>query len=91
MTSRVDMIIKGRVQGVGYRYFTIHHAKELGITGHVKNCPDGTVSVVAEGDEKDLLKFMAHLKEGPAMASVSHISQDWKEPTQSFSGFTVGF
>jgi acylphosphatase len=91
MTSRVDMIIEGRVQGVGFRHFTLHHANELGISGSVKNRPDGTVSVIAEGEEEALLQFIAYLKQGPAMSHVSQIRQDWKEATQSFSDFNVEF
>ncbi|HKI88828.1 MAG TPA: acylphosphatase, partial [Draconibacterium sp.] len=60
-----EINIKGRVQGVGFRYFTQKKANEFHIKGWVKNSPDGRVEIVAQGDETDVNTFIDHLKMGP--------------------------
>jgi len=63
-------IITGRVQGVGYRYFACREAEALGVTGHVRNLPDGSVEVVAEADRERLEAFAGRLREGPPFGRV---------------------
>ncbi len=63
--------IKGKVQGVGYRYFAYRIAKEFGITGYAKNIWDGSVEVVAEGDKDKIELLNKHLKQGPSMSRVT--------------------
>ena len=65
--------IHGRVQGVGFRHSTLRTAVSLGIKGYVKNLYDGTVEVLAEGDEKSMNKFLNYLKTGPRMARVERV------------------
>ena len=62
-------IVKGRVQGVGFRYFTHRVARELGVRGRVKNLPNGTVEVYAEGDEDPMEQFLTGIKKGHPWAS----------------------
>ena len=68
-------IVQGRVQGVGYRYFVRRQAETLGVTGYARNRPDGTVEVVAEGDESSLRDFEERLRSGPDFASVSGVDR----------------
>ncbi len=68
-------IVQGRVQGVGYRYFTRRQAEALGITGYARNRPDGSVEVVAEGTDEALRDFEARLRAGPDFASVSGLDR----------------
>jgi len=65
--------IHGRVQGVGFRHSTLRTAISLGIKGYVKNLYDGTVEVLAEGDEKSMSQFLNYLKTGPRMAQVEKV------------------
>lgn len=67
------IIVTGRVQGVSYRYFTKKHANKLGIKGYVINREDGSVEVVAQGEKKDLEKFVEKLRRGPLFSKVKSI------------------
>ncbi|MFB6355374.1 MAG: acylphosphatase [bacterium] len=90
--QRMELSIKGRVQGVGFRNFTVKTAKKLsGTTGWVKNESDGTVSLVAEGpmDELDTLKEA--VEEGPSFANVTGIEENRTSPTGTFDTFKVRY
>jgi tRNA pseudouridine55 synthase len=81
--------IYGKVQGVGYRYFTEKIAKKLNILGYVKNLEDGTVEVVAQGKEEDLQKFIEQLKIGPFLAKVEKIDIIFKKPKDIYLYFEI--
>jgi len=83
-----DIIIKGRVQGVGYRYFALRTAQNLGLKGYVKNNPDGSVLIVAEGEEVLLKKFVAHCKTGPGWAYVDKVKVT-EFPVQGYDEFCI--
>jgi acylphosphatase len=68
-------VVQGRVQGVGYRYFVLRSAEELGLAGYARNQPDGTVEVVAEGEPAALAQLEDRLKEGPSFAHVSGVDR----------------
>lgn len=68
-------IVKGEVQGVGYRITTYLNATRLGITGSVKNLPNDNVEVFAQGDEKIIDNFKKYLKMGSSMSEVSEIEE----------------
>ena len=76
----VVLQIFGRVQGVGFRYYTQKKAAELGITGFVKNLPDGSVHVEAEANEDDLETFVDWCGIGPSWARVSRIDRQNAPP-----------
>jgi acylphosphatase len=63
-------LVRGRVQGVGYRYFVMREAGALGVSGFARNLPDGSVEVVAEGADEVLQSFEERLREGPSFAEV---------------------
>jgi len=81
-------VISGRVQGVGFRYFTEATAAREGILGWVRNTPDGRVEVVAEGDAEALERFERSLRHGPRGARVERVDVDDTSPTGE-TGFTV--
>ncbi len=86
--KRVRIIIDGRVQGVGFRYFVSKQAGEHNIKGHVRNLFDGRVEVDAEGEGDNLNRFIIDCRRGPTMARVDEfIIHD--VPTFGFSKFSV--
>lgn len=88
---RYEIIVKGRVQGVGFRAFTESIAENLGVKGYVRNLPDGTVEVVAEADKQTLDELCRKLKDGPGMAYVDELAITEKESTGEFRDFSVKF
>ncbi len=77
MIKALHMVISGRVQGVGFRYFVYHQAHENGITGYVRNLPSGNVEVLANGESGSLERFKEILAIGPPSALVRDISEEW--------------
>ncbi len=68
-------VVRGRVQGVGFRYFALQSARELGVAGFARNLPDGSVEVLAEADEAALAALETRLREGPAFARVQLVER----------------
>ena len=66
--------VRGRVQGVGFRYFTVKEARSLGITGFVKNMPDGSVYIEAEGAVNKLNEFVQWCHNGPGIVTSVQVS-----------------
>ncbi len=85
----VRISIYGRVQMVGFRYFTVHHALSLGITGYVKNRVDGSLEVVASGSQDALKDLYTILSEGPRLARVEHMELEDIENTDTYKTFTI--
>jgi acylphosphatase len=73
MPARLEATVRGRVQGVGFRYFVVRLAMELGVVGWVANAPDGSVVIVAEGHAGALDAFEAGLRAGPTGAVVEAV------------------
>ncbi len=88
---RARMRVRGVVQGVGYRYFVRSRAIALGLSGYVRNLPDGTVEIVAEGDKSVVSAFIGELRTGPRYATVDSIDLHWEEPEKDFRGFDYTF
>ena len=86
---RVDLGIHGRVQGVYYRASAHRQARTLGLRGYVENLDDGSVGVVAEGEESAIEKFIAWCRIGPPSARVSRIDITRTPPTGEFTDFEV--
>ena len=87
--SRVHVIISGDVQGVGFRAWAMHLAKELHLVGWVTNREDDTVEVVAEGEKLDLVDFANQCHKGPELAAVKTVDIQWEKPTGEFMSFEV--
>lgn len=68
-------VARGRVQGVGFRYFALKLAETLGVTGFVRNLPDGGVEIVAEAREAVLVQFEEELRKGPSFGRVEHLDR----------------
>jgi len=82
-------LVSGRVQGVGFRWFVIEAASAEGITGWVRNSPDGTVEVVAEGDAESMERFERRVRRGPGRARVDDVTTDVLAPTGRFPTFSA--
>jgi acylphosphatase len=77
MKKEFRAIARGHVQMVNYRHFTSREAKKLELVGTVCNLPDGSVEIVAEGEEENLLQFIEKLKRGPFFARVRDLEVIW--------------
>jgi acylphosphatase len=89
---RITACAKGRVQGVGYRYFVTDCARETGVSGFVKNMPDGSVTIVAEGSDAALDQFVRMVQtHGDAATSVDRLELTRSKSTGEFSGFGIRF
>jgi acylphosphatase len=71
--KRVRITIRGRVQGVGFRYAAVSEARRLGLTGWARNQPDGSVEIVADGPAETIDAFLAWCRTGPSMARVREV------------------
>jgi acylphosphatase len=85
----VHVIVRGLVQGIGFRDFARHHAGTLGLTGYAKNLADGSVEVVAEGSRDDLEQWLSEVAAGPHGAEVREVDVEWDAATGEFSGFRI--
>ena len=88
-TGRIEATVRGRVQGVGFRWYVSRLASRLQLTGWVANESDGSVRVVAEGRDAALADLLEALERGPSGAFVADVSVDRLEPTGSFQGFEI--
>lgn len=81
--------IAGRVQGVAYRAYVQEAATALNLVGWVKNRPDGTVTVLAQGKPEDLKEFVEYLNEGSLHAKVEAVAVEWQNVDKTFTEFSV--
>ena len=86
---RLDATIRGRVQGVGYRYFVVRRALDLGLVGWVANLADGSVRCVAEGPASAIDDLEAALREGPTGALVDDVNLVRMPATGEFERFSI--
>jgi len=89
--KRIIIKVYGHVQGVFFRYSTRKIARRLGLTGFVKNMPDGSVYIVSEGHENKLKELLKFSKKGPEHAWVEKVEFDYKEPKHEYVGFEYLF
>jgi len=85
------ILVSGLVQGVGYRYFTYNKAYEYGLTGYVKNLPNGDVLVEVEGDEGMIDEFIKELRIGPMTAHVRDIVVEKSKYIIGYDKFDIAF
>lgn len=81
----------GRVQGVFFRAFVAGHARDLGLTGYVRNLPDGSVEVLAEGAPEMLEELLEYLHEGPPAARVERVAVAWPEYSGDYRSFSISY
>lgn len=92
MTSspqRIEVVVRGVVQGVGFRYFVLRRANRLAITGWVANDADGSVRCVAEGEVAALEELLAAIRQGPPGSRVDGVEVVRGAGSDSFDGFRV--
>ena len=90
--ASLRVVVRGRVQGVGYRDFVYMRARFLGLRGYVRNLPDmRSVEVVAEGDRASLEQLLDYLRDGPRGARVDGIDVTWGEPSGRHTAFGVAY
>ena len=88
----VNLYVSGRVQGVGFRFYTVRVAKRFGITGWVRNLYDGRVEIYAEGRKPNVQGFIEEIKVGPPSAHVSNVVEHWKKIAKHhFCDFSITF
>jgi acylphosphatase len=87
--KRFRAVIRGRVQGVGFRASTFEAARALGLAGWVRNLPDGAVEVEAEGDEARLHELELFLRQGPRMSRVTGADFCWETDGRGFTTFEI--
>lgn len=89
MAERLHVMIAGRVQGVGFRYSTVRQAERLGLTGWVRNCPNGCVEAEFEGPRAELEAMLAWCHHGPSLALVDSVDARWETGDAKYTQFTV--
>lgn len=82
-------VIRGRVQGVGFRYFAKGLAERLGVTGYARNLPNGDVEVQAEADDVTLGLFQLELERGPRLAHVTEVAATDLPASGVYSSFSI--
>ena len=82
-------LVSGRVQGVGFRFFTEESARREGLTGFVRNLDDGRVEAVAEGDAEAVARFERAFHLGPPLARVAHVAAEDRPPEQTSGEFEI--
>lgn len=91
MKKRAHLIVHGDVQGVGLRYLVRNQAKVLNITGWIINRDNGTVELVAEGEESDLKKLIEFCRHGPRYAKIEEVKVEWQDYKGEFDDFSVRY
>ncbi len=88
-SATVHLIIEGHVQGVGFRYFTQEVAQALILTGWVKNLPNGSVEVFAQGHPDVLQALVDRLRRGPQLSRVIRVQENWHAPAVPLTTFSI--
>jgi acylphosphatase len=87
--ERLEAVVRGRVQGVGFRYFVLRLASRADLRGWVSNESDGTLRCVAEGPRSALDTLLEALRDGPPGARVESVDETWLPATGAFDRFGV--
>jgi len=92
MSTNVDRLsaaVYGRVQGVSFRYYSRLEALRLGVHGWVRNEPDGSVRVMAEGDKENLEYLLVYINHGPIGALVQQVNVEWSVGPSEYKDFEI--
>lgn len=91
MNVGAHIIVKGLVQGVGFRWFVEREAKKLGLVGYVRNLPTGQVEIEVEGDRSLIEELIASVKVGNRLARVVDLDINWLEARGRYTNFNITF
>lgn len=86
---RLQAIVNGHDQGVGFRFFVRKQAQNLKLAGWARNLGNGNVEVLAEGPKEDLVKFLDLLRQGPRGSAVANVQTEWSDGTGEFNSFAI--
>lgn len=89
--KRVHAFYSGVVQGVGFRFTVEHIARQVGVTGWVKNLSDGRVELLAEGEEKRVTELLDRIRNGALKNYIHNVEKSYSEPTGEYKDFTIRF
>ena len=89
MNKQAKIIIKGRVQGVGFRFYVFNEASLLNLTGYVRNLYNGDVEIVAEGDQSAINALHQSVRIGPRSANVTSTDFSWLEKSKGYKDFKI--
>jgi len=89
MDRAYEGTVTGRVQGVGFRYFTLEIAHEMGVQGWVRNLPDGSVGFHVEGPNDLVEEFLQRLRQGPLCGRVDRLSGSWLPKAEGHLSFEI--
>lgn len=81
--------VRGRVQGVGFRFATYREAELLGLTGWVRNCADGSVEGLFQGPREQLDRMLEWCREGPRFARIESMEHEWVDDPHDHRGFLI--
>jgi acylphosphatase len=84
-----QIIVSGRVQGVGFRYFVQHVGNRMGLCGNVRNSPDSTVEIIVEGDAGKMADFIKQVEKGPSLSRVQRVEVVDIPMTGSYNSFLI--
>ncbi|MEW6295655.1 MAG: acylphosphatase [Candidatus Diapherotrites archaeon] len=91
MNQRLDLTAKGIVQGVGFRFSVSSYASGLGLTGFVRNLPNGNVEVIAEGKKEKLQKLIEFIRKGGHYARIEQVEERWLNAKNEFNSFEIEY
>ncbi len=86
---QVHLVLSGRVQGVGFRYYALRAAQRLNLHGWVRNLSDGSVELEAEGPREALEAFASEMRSGPPSAQVRDVAESWDDRESGRRGFRI--
>jgi len=89
MSEALHVIVTGKVQGVNFRQSTREYARGCGVVGWVRNLPDGSVEVLAEGERSNLERLLNFVRHGPPYAQVTEVQAEWQLSTGVWHSFEV--
>jgi len=87
--ERIHATVRGRVQGVSFRFFVQQNASKIGVNGWVRNRLEGSVELEAEGEKYKLEQLLAVIKQGPRNSRVDEVEVEWLESHQTSSQFVI--
>jgi acylphosphatase len=91
MRKRIHVFYSGHVQGVGFRVTAEETATQLDVVGWVQNLRDGRVELLAEADEKTLIRFLKEIRVGPMRNFIKQVDVTWDDPSDSFDHFEIRY